>query len=147
MYLKGIAKWCVTHAPDSWGYYKMVLYPDSDSLEKVRDLQSKGLKNVLKKDEDGYNVTWRRPQNKMMRGKQIAFTPPEVLGPDGKTPLNALIGNGSKVTVKLEVYPHNTPGGGKAIAARLAAIKVDELVPYNTDQKNEQAIANEEPLF
>jgi hypothetical protein len=147
VYVKGTAKWCIMHAPDSWGYYKMTLYPDSPSLERIRELQSAGLKNVLKKDEDGYNVTFRRPQNKMMRGKLVAFTPPEVLGPDGKTPLSALVGNGSEVTVKLEVYPHSTPGGGKAVAARLAAVKVDNLVPYDQGQKDQQAIVNDEPLF
>ena len=77
----------------------------------------------------------------------MVFPPPEVLGPDGKTPITDLVGNGSKVTVKLETYTHNTPGGGKAIAARLAAVKVEELVKYNEGLKDEQAVANNEPLF
>jgi hypothetical protein len=147
VYVKGTAKWCQLRAPDSWGSYKITLYPDGPSLERIREMQASGLKNVLKKDDDGYNVAFRRPQSKEMRGKIVTFTPPEVLGPDGKTPLLDLVGNGSEVTVKLEVYPHGTPGGGKAIAARLAAVKVDNLVPYDNTQKDQQAVVNEEPIF
>jgi hypothetical protein len=32
--------------------------------------------------------------------------------------------------IKLAVYEHATPSGGKAVAARLEAIRIDELVPF-----------------
>jgi hypothetical protein len=146
MYLTGTLKWAVTKTPDQWGAYKIVIYPDEPSLEKVRDLQAKGLKNVLKRDEEGWFVSFRRQHSKEIRGKEVIFPPPEVLGPDG-TPIDDLIGNGSKGTVKLVVYSHNTPGGGKAMAARFEALKINELVPYDNKQKDQQAIANDEPLF
>jgi hypothetical protein len=131
IFVQGKAKWAMLHRPNEWGNWKITLYPDTASLEKIKNLQGQGLKNVLKKDEDGYHMSFNRPHQKMIKGKVIGFTPPEVLESDGKTPLTtARIGNGSDVTVKLEVYAHSTPGGGRAKAARLGSIRVDNLVPF-----------------
>jgi len=113
------------------------LYPDTKSLEAIRELQTQGVKNQLKKDDDGYHMTFSRPFEKEIKDKngttrKIGFTPVQVLD-NQNLPFDGLIGNGSDVTVKLEVYTHGTPGGGKAKAARLYAIKVDNLVPYTSD--------------
>jgi hypothetical protein len=60
-------------------------------------------------------------------------------------PSGASIGNGSDVTVLLEVYTHGTPGGGSAVAARLEGVRVDNLIPfepgrdYETDEEREAA--------
>jgi hypothetical protein len=131
--------------PDEWGKWKVTVHPTEASLEKVRELQGEGIKNVLKKDDDGYKVTFSRPTQKMVKGKVIGLTPPEVLQADGKTPLTGvLVGNGSDGTVKLEVYSHGTPGGGKAKAARLLSIKVDNLIPFEMnrdfDDKQKEAV-------
>lgn len=112
----------------------MTLYPNQESLDKLRELQAEGLKNVLKKDEDGYYVSFRRPTSKLMKGKVVAFTPPVVQDKDGQQINQTAIGNGSDVTVKLAVYSHKTPTGGKAKAARWEALRVDNLVPFEAER-------------
>lgn len=140
IFLQGKGKYIKTKRPNDWGKWTCMLYPNNESLEKIRELQGQGLKNTLKKDEDGYNATFSRPVEKTFKKsgleRKIGFSPVEVLGPDGK-PYDGLIGNGSDITVKLEVYQHNTPGGGKAKAARLSAIRIDNLVPFITDDLDE----------
>lgn len=131
VYLSGKASWARTNTPDEWGNWKITLHPDAKSLEIVRDLQADGMKNQLKKDDDGYYVTFKRPTSKEFKGQIKPFNPPVVTKADGETPfIDGLIGNGSDVTITLEVYEHKTPGGGKAKAGRLAAVRVDALVPY-----------------
>jgi hypothetical protein len=134
VYLTGKAKWCRATQPDPWGNWKIDLYLIPESVEKVNELKTtvsgvSGVKNELKKDEDGYYVTLRRPTQKMMRGKVVGFAPPEVLDKEGK-PFHEPIGNGSDVTVKVSVYTHGTPGGGKARAMRWEAVRVDNHVPF-----------------
>lgn len=131
VYIQGKLSWVKTQTPDEWGKWKCTVHPNAASLDKIRDLQAEGLKNVLKKDEDGYYVAFSRPTQKMIKGKVVGLAPPEILQADGKTPLTGvLVGNGSDGTVKLEVYSHGTPGGGKAKAARLLSIRVDNLIPF-----------------
>lgn len=135
VYLKGKAKWAHRlFQPDlEFNKWSTVLYPDKESLEKIRDLQAEGVKNVLKKDDDGYYTTFSRPTQKLMKGKVVAFTPPVVTDKDGQ-PFTDPIGNGSDITIKLEVYQHGTPGGGKAKAARLMAVRVDNHVPFEQER-------------
>ncbi len=139
IYLKGKVKWCRPSAPDPWGNWKTEQYLEGDDLERVRELQARGLKNVIKKDEDGYFTTWRRPVQKVYNGKVTGFAPPEVLDGSRKlddgsyAPLRDVnIGNGSDCIIKLQIYSHKVPGGGdkKGIAARWESIRVDNLVPF-----------------
>ena len=152
VFIQGKISWLKNTVPDEWGKWKVTIHPNAESLEKIRELQTEGIKNVLKKDDDGYYTTFSRPTQKMIKGKVIGFAPPEVLQADGKTPLTGiLVGNGSDGTVKLEVYSHGTPGGGKAKAARLLSIKVDNLIPFemnrdfNPNQKEAVAGLKEVP--
>lgn len=143
IYLKGKVKWCRPHQPDPWGNWKTDLYPDAESLSIVKQLKETkdgvtGIKNVIKKDEEGEYITLRRPQQKPIGGKLVAFTPPEVLDgsqtlPDGSSPplRDTAIGNGTDATVKLQVYTHKTPGGGQARAIRWEAIRIDNLVTFS----------------
>jgi len=128
--LQGKAKWVKPTAPDKYGNYSMVLYPNQESYNKLLDLKQRGLKNEIKKDEDGYSITLRRPQSKTYNGKVKGFAPPEIIGPDN-LPFRQLIGNGSDVTAKIEVYPYHTPQGNSAIAMRWMALRVDNHVPYD----------------
>lgn len=151
VYLQGKAKWARLAQPDPWGNWKITLYLTPDSYNKMNELKMEGVKNTIRKDEDGYHVVLRRPQQKMMKGKVIGLAPPEVINPD-QTPLrDMLIGNGSDVTVKLEVYEHGTPSGGKAKAARLMGVRVDNLVPFvvtrdfEEDQEKSIRGLNEQP--
>ena len=133
VYVSGKGSWVRAVTPDQWDCWSATLHPDAKSLEIIRDLQAEGMKNTLKKDDDGYYTKFRRPVSKMMRGKVQAFTPPEVIDKDGKPLDGKKIGNGSDITLKLDVYEHGTPGGGKAKAARLEAVRVDNLIEFNPD--------------
>lgn len=131
VFITGKLSWVKTTVPNEWGKWTVTVHPTVESLEKIRELQAEGVKNVIKKDDDGYFTTFSRPTQKMMKGKVIGLAPPEVLQADGKTPLTGiLVGNGSDGVVKLEVYQHGTPGGGKAKAARFLSVKIDNLIPF-----------------
>lgn len=131
VFIEGKLSWVKTEVPNEWGKWTCTVHPNPVSLEKIRALQGEGVKNVLKKDDDGYYTTFSRPTQKMIKGKVVGLSPPELLQPDGKTPLKGtLIGNGSDGIVKLEVYSHKTPGGGSAKAARLLSIMVTNLIPF-----------------
>jgi hypothetical protein len=139
-YFKGQSKFTTLKEPNQWGDWNITFYPDPKALEEVRDMQSNGLKNILKKDDNGYYITFKRAHTASRGGREIVNSPPVVVGPDGKTPLDDLIGSGSKVTVKLESYTHPTPSGGRAVAARLAGVQVDELVPFGDAGTYEEAL-------
>ena len=149
VYLQGKGKWCKVTTPDAkFGdpKWSVVLYPNPDSYNKLLDLKKKGIRNMIKKDEDGYFTTFSRPQEKKYRGRINAFTPPELL--DGTKPLEDggympfprenLIGNGSDITIKLAVYTFSTPGDKPGertgCAARLESVRIDNLIPYNPNR-------------
>jgi len=139
VFIKGKLSWVKVKAPNDWGKWTVTVHPDQASLEIIRDLQAEGLKNVLKKDDEGYYVAFSRPTQKLIKGKVIGMAPPVVVDDKGE-PLDKNIGNGSDGIVKLEVYAHGTPGGGRAKAARLESIKVMNLVPYEPERDmNEDA--------
>lgn len=116
---------------DKWS---VTFYPTTPSLEVIRDLQSQGVKNVMKKDDDGYFIQFSREPTKLMRGKVVAFTAPKVIDKDGQPFDGNKIGRGSDATIRLEVYQHGTPSGGKAKAARWDSVRIDNLVPWERDK-------------
>lgn len=118
---------------DKWS---VTIYPDNSSLEKIRELQADGLKNVLKKDEDNqYYISFHREPTKMMRGKLVAFTAPKVIDKAGQPMDGSLIGRQSDVTVRLEVY-RNPPGGMyRYVAARWDSLRVNDLVPWEAGKE------------
>lgn len=127
VYLSGKAKWAHTGKPDKYDKYSVVLYPDTDSLEKIHELKkTPAILNDLKKDEDGYNIKLSVPPNQNIAGK-IVVHKIDVLKPDGMPLTEALIGNGSDITVKCEVYTYRQ---GKGRAIRPKSIRVDNLVPF-----------------
>lgn len=143
-FIQGKVSWMKNKVTNQWGKYSVQIHPNPESLEIIRDLQAEGLKNQLKKDDDGYFVNFSRPATKEFRtGKVVTFVPPEVFDMDGH-PFDGAVGNGSDATVKIEVYMHDTPGGGKAKAARWVSARIDNLVPYEpgrdlTDDQKEMA--------
>lgn len=127
VFLQGKAMWCRPHMVDKFGNWKTGIYLTPESVDIVKGLQVRGLKNVLSLHEDGYYMQFNRPQQKNYGGKVIGLVPPEVLDRDGKPMREILIGNGSDITLKLEVYGFKKFPG---IAARWMAVKVDNLVPF-----------------
>jgi hypothetical protein len=128
IFLKGKAKWAHTGRPDKYGNYSVVLYPDTESLEKIQAMKSATprILNELKMDDDGPNMKLSCPQNKNINGTVKAFSV-VVLKPDGSPLTESLIGNGSDITCKLDHYTYRK---GEGAALRLKAIRVDNLVPY-----------------
>ena len=134
VYVKGKISWVRHITPNKWDKWSVTLHPDAESLEKIRDLQSEGIKNVIKKDDDGYYVAFSRPTTiELRKGQVTGVTPPVVTHVDGTPMEGVAIGNGSDGIVKLEVYTHPTPNGGRAKAARWAALRIDNLIPFNTE--------------
>ena len=84
IYIKGKAKWARLVNPDQWSNFSIQVHPDAEGLEKIRELQSQGLKNTLKKDDDGWYVRLRRPTSKLIKGKVTSFLPPLVVDKDGQ---------------------------------------------------------------
>lgn len=137
VYIKGKVSWVKYVTPDPmYNKWSLQVHPDAEGMETIRDLQTQGVKNQFKKDEDGYYINFSRPTERKMKGKIIGMTPPVVgVEKDGVfTPLDGVaIGNKSDGVVKLEIYQHPTPSGGKAKAARWAGLRIDNLVPFNKD--------------
>lgn len=135
IYLKGTFNWARLVKPNKWDKWSIQLHPDAESLEMIRDLQAEGIKHTLKKDDDGYFINIGRPTTKtyVKTGQTVSFTPPMVVDKDGVPLDGSTIGNGSSGSLKVEVYSHGTPGGGKAKNIRLEAVKVDNHVMFNPD--------------
>lgn len=132
--IKGKLKWARTIKPEEYEgtrFWRVTVYPDAESLPIVEDLVKQGIKNVLKKDEEGYYISFKRPTEKDFNGVVKAFDPPKVTDKDGN-PLDVLIGNGSVGVVELECYGYRKRSGK---AARLFGIQVTELVPYGDNSK------------
>lgn len=135
-YVSGKLSWVRVVKPDSqYNNWVTTIHPTTDSLEKIRGWQGEGMKNVLKKDEDGYFTKFRCPTHRLRKdGTMWTFEAPKVVDKDGRPMDGSIIGNGSDGTLKLEIYEHGTPGGGKAIAARLVGVRVDNLVPFDVEE-------------
>lgn len=136
--LKGKLMWCRLVDLNRYGKWSLDLYPDHDSLEKLRELQAEGVKNVIKKDDDGYHVQISRPATvEFSKGVVQSVTPPRVRDKDKQPlPSNVLVGNGSDGIVAVEVYTHRVPNSEKrAKAMRLYGVEVHNLVPFElTDE-------------
>lgn len=134
IYIQGKVSWFRPKVPNKWNKWSVQIHPNAKGLEVLRDLQAQGMKNQLKKDDDGYYTTFSRPVTKETSGGRIlSFTPPEVFDKDG-VPFDGMVGNGSDATLKIEVYSHNTPGGGKAKAARWQSARIDNLIPFSSER-------------
>jgi hypothetical protein len=143
-YVSGKAKWVCAHKPNQYGDYKMDLYPDEQSLSKIMKWKEEGLKNVIRKDDDGAVIAFKRASSKLIRGKVVGFGPPEIIDAEGKPTPHVQVGNGSDVTVRINIYRFNGPTGSKpGIATRWDALRIDNLVPYNASKDMNPTQANQ----
>lgn len=134
VYIQGKVSWFRPKIPNKWNKWSVQIHPNEKGLEIIRDLQAQGAKNQLKKDDDGYYASFSRPVTKeTSTGRILSFKPVEVFDKDGN-PFDGNVGNGSDATIKLEVYPHATPGGGKAKAIRWVSARIDNLIPFEKDR-------------
>lgn len=154
-FFQGKGKWARLDAPDTKfntdGRWSIVQCLNNEGINKFLELKNMGLKNQIKKDDDGTSVTWSRPCQKMIRGKLKAFEPVQIVDKDGRPlPRSTQIGNGSDVTCKIEIYFYNTPQKIEACAARLVSVRIDNLIEYTKEDltpTEEKAVKglNEQP--
>lgn len=141
--IEGELAWvrCDTPETDPWDNtkWRATVYPTPADLPKVMDLQSKGVRNTLKKDDKGYYVSYSRPAFIKTKKGKIDLDKPKVYQADGKTELGAPVGNGSKGIIKLEVRSFKTPQGGTGHAARLHSVLIKELVEYKGKDEDSEA--------
>lgn len=132
--IHGKVKYIHAVTVSKFGDWTIVLYPDAKSLDYIRELQAEGLKNVLKKDDDGYFIQFRRETQKLIKGQMVAFAAPRVVK-DGIPFDGHKIGWGSDVTVRLELRWVTPPNSTKQVpATRWDSVRVDNLVPYDPDK-------------
>lgn len=132
VFIKGKIKWCkhlrpdMTFAPGKWS---VVMYIEGPELEKVREWQADGIRNSVKKDDDGWYITLSRKCAITVRGREVGLEPPKVIDKEGNV-IAGLVGNGSDGVAKCMLWTFNpTPQiSGKAL--RWEALRVDNLVTY-----------------
>lgn len=126
IYLSGTAKWIKAQKPDEkYNKYTLDLYLDETSKA---NFEKSGLRLQTKTDETGSFVKFSREHNKLIKDENVIFGPPKVLNPDG-TDFAGLIGNGSKVTIKVAIYDTV-----KGLGHRWEAVRWDELIKYERPQ-------------
>lgn len=163
VFLKGIIKWCKHLRPDMTfdpGKWSVDMYIEGLELEKVREWQAEGIKNKVKKDNDGWFITLSRKCSfKSKGGKIVGLEPPFVFRLEGeqKVPIVTLVGNGSVGVAKCALWSFNPSPLISGKALRWEALRVDEFKEYtvkddwNTekdpDQRQIRGIDEQEPLF
>ncbi len=113
--------------------YTLDLYLDSeDDINELKEIISStgaGLKVREDESDDGdfmgkHFVKFRRPYQVMNEDKELVKNTPVHIFKEGEK-FDGLIGNGSKVTCKVQTFP---TGSGQAF--RLEAVRIDDLVEY-----------------
>jgi len=132
---KGITKWCKVRTPDEkFQNYQVPLYLDDDSWKKFKESK---LQLKVKEDADGKYVVFKRPHVRVnpWDGMQEVLGPPRVgIRTNGEGYVEdkeTLVGNGSEVTVQVDVYDTRNGKGH-----RLDGVGVDRLVEYKKGDKD-----------
>jgi len=135
-YLSGTTKWCSqkldTKFPDSHKY-NLDLYLDAASQASYK---STGIRVRAKEDKEGETFYKFSRGEKLTKkdGTEVILGPFPFLNADG-TPYTGLVGNDSKVTVKISTY--DTAAG---LGHRVEAVRIDDLVKY---ERAETAVPTE----
>ena len=126
--IQGTAYWAQVQTASKFDTFSIVV--GNLDEETVKTLAKSMISHRLmsgpdKKGED-YGTNWVRLNRKSDDGK------PVIVGPDGITPFDGMIGNGSKIRVQFEswVSKNNYPNGHK-----FTGVQILELVPFGTDSK------------
>ena len=121
-FFEGTCKWAKVRKPDDYDKFTIDLYPTEESLTLFRE---SNIAVGVRTDEDGDYLRFNRPRIKMIKDEEVDFGPPKVTDIDGFE-LEGLIGNGSKVIVKVSEFgPYNGRYGH-----RLEEVRVMDLVVY-----------------
>lgn len=140
-YFTGIGRYAWLNKLNKFDKYSIDLVADKDTRKAIKET---GIRSSFKEDEEGNMImSFRREATKEIKGEMVNFGPPKVLNADGtEYDFKKLIGNGSKVTVKVSVYD-SAQGKG----SRLEAVRLDELVEYIPPARDEATTADGLPPF
>lgn len=122
---QGKAKWAQLLNKSKYEDYRLSFYPADDSVRKA--IKATGTKCGVKEDDDGFFYTFRSPVQ------------PPVMTKDG-APVTSLIGNGSDVTIKLQVEDFVSPTFGPTARTILLGVTVDNLIPYEKKETSKTEV-------
>jgi hypothetical protein len=138
VFIPGKLKYVYYDRLNKYGKWSIQVYPTPSGLEVVNQLIKEGVKNELKKDEDGYFINFHRmPEMVDRKGHRFTLKPPTIIDNDGRL-IQTAIGNGSTGIVKIETYGGKSPIGSSYKAARFAGVKITDLIPYNPEESNDK---------
>lgn len=130
-YFEGECEWAKVHEAQKdkkYNRYSINVFLDDPSWERFEE---SGMQIKTRENKDGRKfVQFHRQHEKLIKGELADFGPPQVFskGTEPDERLEAEIGNGSHVTVKVVVYD-SIKGKGH----RLEAVRVNDLVEYKRD--------------
>lgn len=123
IYLSGTCKYLKYLEVDKYEHYTVNLYMDDKSWDKFNE---SGSQLKIREDEDGKFVTFKRKAYRDTDEGRIDMGRPVYYDSDGNVVEDeSLVGNGSKITIMVRVYPTSMGVGTDWIKFR-----VDELVEY-----------------
>jgi hypothetical protein len=127
VFLKGKIKWCKHIRPDAtYNKWSVTMYIAGAELDKAREWQAMGIKNTIKKDDDGWYITLSRKTSITVKNREIGLEPPHVVDKEGK-PITEMVGNGSDGVAKCILWStRNYPGKN----LRWEALRVDNFIPF-----------------
>jgi hypothetical protein len=136
-YFSGLIKWAKRQKDDRYNNYTINLYPDDKTFQAIKDT---GVQIKPKEDEDGKFFTFRRPEEKAIKGDMVHFGAPGFFIDKNGTAetYEGIIGNGSKGTVKILVFDVPATGGK---GHRYESVLVKELVEYTPPDSADEAVA------
>lgn len=143
MIVKGKAEFASLHQPNTKfsPVYCIDVIVDDDA---ATTLEGQGL--TVKRDATDKNGN---PRGHVFKVKRNAYRKdgtmnrkPNVVGPDGKTPFDELVGNGSIVNVQYNPYEWEF-AGKKGTSADLVGVQVVEHVPYKGNDSEFEAVEAE----
>lgn len=140
LYLNGVVEWAhQLFIPDDFRgvrKWKVNFYPDDKA---TAEMKNHGVQLRFKDGTYGKFVTAKRETERDFgRGPQ-QLAPPVIVDANGnKWPEDKAIGNGSKGTLKLEVYKSQM-----GIGTRVVGFKVTELVEYERPERDDDNNQNE----
>ena len=126
--------WAKVRKPDDYDKYTIDLYPTDETMKLFNSSNiAVGVRTNEETSEE--YLRFNRPRVKMINDEEVTFGPPKVTDSEGNE-LDGLIGNGSKVVVKVaEFGPYNGRYGH-----RLEEVRVMDLVVYEGTGGNVEVI-------
>lgn len=124
-YFEGTVKWARVHSTDKFGKYSFNFYPKDAETRKAIKLT--GVRNNVKEDDEGglFYVFRRNGEDG-----------PPMITDDAGTKIDALLGNGTEVIMKLSVEKFQSREHGDVTRSKVLGLVVKKLVEYKPEPKD-----------